>query len=200
MSVGSDPFQSSGTRCSTVNGLAAFLQKDDSVTNPHGINWVRLAIGSFLATFALCMWVMYIALIVKPPLGNFGPVTVGLVVFMIISAFAPVGGNPNPAVAFAFAVQGWFCNKQRDGVGVLFVYWSVQLAAGALAGTLAMREKTASTDEVATTADAMLDVANGAAKLASKETHAAANMASTATHAAANMASNAADLHLHSNV
>jgi len=138
MSVGPDPFIVEGDRCSTVAGVASFLREPDSAANPHSIHWMRITIGSFLATFSLCFWVMYSALLVKPPLGNFGPVTVGMVIFAIVTCFGPIGGVPNPAVIFGFVVRGWICHVQESGGVVLAAYWPVQLLAGAFAGLLAL--------------------------------------------------------------
>jgi glycerol uptake facilitator-like aquaporin len=72
-----DPYELGGNHCTGVGGLAAFLEEPDTRLNPHGLLWTRSLVSSALATFLLCSWVLYTAELAAPPLGTFGPVSVG---------------------------------------------------------------------------------------------------------------------------
>jgi len=135
-SAGVDPFDPNGVHCGTVCGVAGWLASTDSSSNPHAMFWARSLLASLIATFVLCVWVCYIALVVHPPLGNFGPVTVGMVVYVLITSFAPVGGCPNPAVTLGFWFEGMFCHAQQEPATVLLAFWALQMLGGGFAGSV----------------------------------------------------------------
>jgi len=136
-----DPYELGGNHCTGVGGLAAFLEEPDTRLNPHGLLWTRSLVSSALATFLLCSWVLYTAELAAPPLGTFGPVSVGLLLFAIIICFGPAAAVFNPAVAVGVWFNAMVCHRQQSP-WVLMIYWLVEMAAGFLAGVLILKAKT----------------------------------------------------------
>ena len=84
-----------GTAAATVSyvldgydmGLPVLHPADPAVSA-----WAKVCFAEVLATYFFCSFVLYVAMVAHPPLGNFGPVAVGLGVFAIIMSFRFASG------------------------------------------------------------------------------------------------------------
>lgn len=102
--------------------------------------WAKVAFAEWFGALLTILVILYVAKIASPPLGNTGPILVGLVFYAAIMTLKGVSGAVlNPSLALNLWVVALVAGKQSDAFATLVTYVAFNLLGGFVAGILARR-------------------------------------------------------------